>query len=195
MLPWHSLTLLPAWSKIYINWQGGIECPSNKTTFGPKNDKTILPHIFEDLIKGLESMTPPLAPSKTYFLKIPENMLKFGNFQKSRFFGGSEGGNVISNPPKWFHISIFIVSRGLEAKNCRFSKILNSEKWDLLSFGGLWRAPHWKNFSKNGFKGSVTPIIKKSSPFESQKIAFKMIYRHFTLGGASDAPLPGIRLS
>ena len=61
-------------------------------------------------------MTPPLAPSKTYFLKIPENMLKFGNFQKSRFFGGSEGGNVISNPPKLFHISICIVSRGLEAE-------------------------------------------------------------------------------
>ena len=33
-------------------------------------------------------------------------------------------------------ISIFIVSRGLEAKKCRFSKILNSEKCDFLSFGG-----------------------------------------------------------
>ena len=75
-------------------------------------------------------------------------------------------------------------------KNCRFSKILNSEKCDFLSFGGPWRVPQWKNFAKNGFKGSVTPIFKKSSPFESQKIAFKMIYRHFTLGGASDAPSP-----
>ena len=46
-----------------------------------------------------------------------------------------------------------------------------------------------KKFAKNGFIGSVTPIIKKSLPFESQKIAFKMIYRHFTLGGASEIGL------
>ena len=54
-----------------------------------------------------------------------------------------------------------------------------------------WRVRQWKNFAKNGFKGSVTPVIKKSLPFESEKIAFKIIYRHFTLGGALDAQEEG----
>ena len=45
-----------------------------------------------------------------------------------------------------------------------------------------------KKYAKNDFIRSVTPIIKKSLPFDSKKIAFKMIYRHFMLGGALDAP-------
>ena len=45
-----------------------------------------------------------------------------------------------------------------------------------------------KKFAKNGFIGSVTPIIKKSFPYQLPKIAFKMIYRRFTFRRASDAP-------
>ena len=36
--------------------------------------------------------SPPSSLPKTYFLEIPQNMLKFGNFQKSSFFQGPEGG-------------------------------------------------------------------------------------------------------
>ena len=72
-------------------------------------------------------------------------------------------------------------------KNCEFWKM-----WFLKFFWGPRGSSSEKNLLKNGFIGSVTPIIKKSLPFESQKIVFKMIYRHFTLGGASDAPPPGI---
>ena len=32
--------------------------------FDLKNDKTILPYIFEDLIEGLEPMRPPQPPKK-----------------------------------------------------------------------------------------------------------------------------------
>ena len=52
----------------------------------------------------------------------------------------------------------------------------------LYILGGV---PQWKNFAKNGSKGSVTPKLKKSLPFEPEKIALKMIYRRFSLGGES----------
>ena len=35
--------------------------------FGSKNDKTILPYIFEDLTEGLEPMRPPQPPKKPTF--------------------------------------------------------------------------------------------------------------------------------
>ena len=54
---------------------------------------------------------------------------------------------MISNPKKLFYISIFIVSRVLEAKKCHFSKILNSEK---CFFGA---------YAKNGFIGLVAAMI------------------------------------
>ena len=34
---------------------------------GSKNDKTILPYIFEDLTEGLEPMRPPQPPKKPTF--------------------------------------------------------------------------------------------------------------------------------
>ena len=37
--------------------------------------------------------------------------------------------------------------------------------------------------SQKQFKGSVTPIIKKSLSLEPPKIGLKMINRHFSLGG------------
>ena len=77
---------------------------------------------------------PPFCPLKTYFLKIPENMLKFGNFPKSRFLG-VRGGNVISNPQKWFHIHIVWGHRMPFFQNFEFWKM-----W-FLSFGGHWRIP------------------------------------------------------
>ena len=91
---------------------GAFKAPpmfSLKLTFlGPKNDKTIYPHKFEDLMEGSEPKHPPLAPQKTYFFATPQKMLKFRNFQKSRFFGGPEGGVLVSKHPKLFSISILI---------------------------------------------------------------------------------------
>ena len=42
---------------------------------GSKNDKTILPYIFEDLTEGLEPMRPPQPPKKLLF-ENTENLLK-----------------------------------------------------------------------------------------------------------------------
>ena len=127
--------------KIYVSWWGGaFKAPpmfSLKLTFlGPKNDNTIFPHIFEDLMEGSEPKHPPLAPQKTYFFATPQKMLKFRNFQKSRFFWGPEGGVLVSKHPKLFSISIFIILGGLEAKKCHFSKILIPENSNFLSFQG-----------------------------------------------------------
>ena len=35
--------------------------------FDSENDKTILPHIFEDFIEGLEPMRPPQPPKNLLF--------------------------------------------------------------------------------------------------------------------------------
>ena len=47
---------------------GALNAPlmfSLKLTFlGPKNDKTIYPHIFEDLMEGSELKHPPSGPQK-----------------------------------------------------------------------------------------------------------------------------------
>ena len=110
---------------------------SLKLTFlDPKNDKTIYPHIFEDLMKGFRAQTPPLWPPKTVLFATPKKMLKFRNFQKSRFFWGPEGGVLVSKHPKLFYISIFIILGGLEAKKCHFSKILIPDNSNFLSFQG-----------------------------------------------------------
>ena len=74
--------------------------------------------------------------------------------------------------------------RQLEAKKCHFSKILTSEN---VTFNFL-KFCQWKFFAKNGSKGLVTPNIKKSLPFEPQKIAFKMIYWQFSLGVLNTSP-------
>ena len=90
---------------------------------------------------------PPLAiaPQKTFWGKV-QNILKFGNIQKSR--------------PKNVIFKLF------------------------RPLGG----PPVKTFAKNDSKRLVTPEIKKSLPFEPQKIAFKMIYWHFSLGGVCWTP-------
>ena len=43
---------------------------------GPKNDKTIFPHVCDKLLKGLEPLNPPQPPKKTYFLKMLIILLK-----------------------------------------------------------------------------------------------------------------------
>ena len=79
------LTLFQVGLKIYVSWWGGaFKAPpmfSLKMTYlGPKNNKTIIPHIFEDLMEGLEPKHPPLAPKKPTFLKIS----KFPHFLRCR---------------------------------------------------------------------------------------------------------------
>ena len=65
---------------------------SLKLTFlGPKNYKTIYPHIFEDLMEGSELNHPPSGPRKPYFL---QHLKKCGNFEifKKVGFLGARGG-------------------------------------------------------------------------------------------------------
>ena len=62
----------------------------------------ILHHIFEDLIEGFEPRRPPQPSKKPTFWKY------WKSFWKLLKVGGSEGEFVISNPPKWFYISLFI---------------------------------------------------------------------------------------
>ena len=64
--------LFVAGSKIYVKWQGGgfFSPPYVLLENGhcwSKNDKTILPYIFEDLTEGLEHMRPPQPPKKPTF--------------------------------------------------------------------------------------------------------------------------------
>ena len=47
---------------MYVNWQG-----VSIDKYYSINDKTILPNIFEDLKKGLESMTPIFPQKKPTF--------------------------------------------------------------------------------------------------------------------------------
>ena len=72
------LTLFQVGLKIYVSWWGGaFKAPpmfSLKMTYlGPKNNKTIIPHIFEDLMEGLEPKHPPMAPQKPTFLRHIKN--------------------------------------------------------------------------------------------------------------------------
>ena len=92
----NTLTLFQVGLKIYVSWWGGaFKAPpmfSLKMTYlGPKNNKTIIPHIFEDLMEGLEPKHPPMVPQKTYFFATRQKILKIGSFQKSRFLGGQRG--------------------------------------------------------------------------------------------------------
>ena len=66
-----SLTLLLVGSKIYVKWLEAFNAPpiisENEVIFCSKNDKTILPYIFEDLTEGLEPMRRPQPPKKPTF--------------------------------------------------------------------------------------------------------------------------------
>ena len=70
-----------------------------------------------------------------------------------------------------------------------FLKILLPEKHNLVKFSGTQWVPPVIFLAKNGSKSSVLPWIEKSWPFRPQKIAFKMSYGCFPLGGAFNAPL------
>ena len=81
-----SYSFNPIWRgvrNIQLGVGGGIERPpmfSLKLTFlGPKNDKAIYPHIFEDLMEGSELKHPPLAPKNSNFCDTSKNAenLKF----------------------------------------------------------------------------------------------------------------------
>ena len=76
----------------------------------------------------------------------------------------------------------------MEAKKSCFSKISVPEKCDFLSFQGPYGAPLRIFLAKNGSKSSVTPLIEKSWPFGPIKIAFKMSYWRFSLGGVLNTP-------
>ena len=72
---------------------------------------------------------------------------------------------------------------GLQAEKSSFSKILVPEKCDFLSFWGPYEAPLRIFLAKNGSKKSVTPLIEKSWPLGPKKVALKMSYLRFSLGG------------
>ena len=64
----------------------------------------------------------PPAPQKTYFLEIPQNMLKFGKFQKSRFFGGPEGGFGFRTLQNDFIYNYLLFLEAWRPKNAIFKK-------------------------------------------------------------------------
>ena len=61
-------------------------------------------------------------------------------------------------------------------KNAIFQNFWHLKNIIFKLFGGPGGTPSEKKSAKNGSKRSVTPNIKKSLPFEPQKIAFIMIY-------------------
>ena len=73
-------------------------------------------------MKGSELKQYISGPPKTLPFVTPQKMLKFRNFQKSRFFGGPEGGVWVSKHPKLFYISIFIILGVWRPKNAIFQK-------------------------------------------------------------------------
>ena len=74
----------------------------------PKMIKPSSPIYLRTLWRVQNPNTPLWPLKKTYFFATPQKMLKFRNFQKSRVFGGPEGGVLVSKHPKLFSISIFI---------------------------------------------------------------------------------------
>ena len=121
-------------------------------------------------------------------MKILKIFLKIGNFQKSRFFGGSEGGFVISNPPEWFYISLFIDFFIWGSKKPFYPKNQYLKIWISKLFGGLGGSPSEFFFSKNGSKSSTITRIKKSLSFGPQKITLKLIYGCIPIGGLKRPP-------
>ena len=121
------LTLFQVGLKIYVSWWGGaFKAPpmfSLKMTYlGPKNNKTIIPHIFEDLMEGLEPKHPPMVPQKTYFFVTRQKILKIGCFQKSRFLGGQRGVFGFLNIQNGFIYQYLLFWGAWRPKNAIFQK-------------------------------------------------------------------------
>ena len=62
-------------------------------------------------------------PQKNLLFSDTSNFAEILKFLKKLFFGGAEGGVWVSNHPKWFYISVFMIFGGLEAKKGLFKKI------------------------------------------------------------------------
>ena len=92
----------------------------------------------------------------------------------------SEGGFGFRTLQNDFIYDYLLFLEGWRLKNAIFKKFWYLENVTLKNF--FW-VHQWKFFAKNVSKGSVIPNIKKSLFFEPEKIAFKMIYRRFSLGG------------
>ena len=84
---------------------------------------------------------PLFSPLKNFFLKIPENMLKFGKFQKSRFFGGPEEGFWFWTLQNDFIYDYLLLLEGWRPKNPIFQKILHLENVVFKLFGGPGESP------------------------------------------------------
>ena len=91
---------------------------------------------------------PPLAPLKTYFYEKAQNMLKFGNFQKYRFFFGggvqSQRGGFGLEPSKMSLYMIIYFLEGWRPKNATFQKFLHLENVISKLFGGPGGSPSEK---------------------------------------------------
>ena len=155
--------------------------------FGSKNDKTILPYIFEDLTEGLEPMRPPQPPKKPTFWKYWKSSWKLVIFKKVGFLGGQRGGSwflTLQNDFIYHCLLIFFI---WGSKKPFYPKNQYLKIWVFKLFRGLG-GPPMKKFSENGSKPSTIPRIKKSLTFGPQKITLKLIYGCFPLGGAEKAP-------
>ena len=75
---------------------------------------------------GFGVLDPPQAPKKTYIYEMPQIMLKFGNFQKSRVFLGGQRVFLGFEPSKMFLYMIIYYFRRIWGK--KMPNILTTKK-------------------------------------------------------------------
>ena len=109
---------------------------------------------------------PPLAPQKTYYCEKAKNMLKFGNFQKSRFLEGPEGAFCFWTLQNDFIYDYLLFFGGWGPKIAIFQKFLHLENVAFKLFGGPDGSPDENLLQKK------VPKNKKSLPFEPPKKSF-----------------------
>ena len=115
---------------------------------GPKNDKTILPYIFEDLTEGLEPMRPPQPPKKPTFWKYWKSSWKLVIFKKVGFLGGQRGGSwflTLQNDFIYHCLLIFFI---WGSKKPFYPKNQYLKIWIFKLFRGLGGSPSENFFPK-----------------------------------------------
>ena len=125
----------------------------NKTIFGPINHETILSQVRGAHLLCFGVFDPPLAPQKTYFYEKAQNMLKFGNFLKSRFLGVQRVFFWFWTLQNEFIYDYLLLMEDWRPKNATFQKFLHLENVIFNFFGGPGRSPSEKILPKMFPKG------------------------------------------
>ena len=123
----------------------------NKAIFGPKNHETILSHERGAHLIYFGVFDPPLAPQKTYFYEKAQNMLKFGNFQKSRFLGVQRGFFGFEPSKMSLYMIIYYLWR-IGGRKMPLFKNFCILKMSFLIFLGALGGPPVKRFCQKWFQ-------------------------------------------